>query len=287
MTEHIVAVFESETAAAAAASDLVAQGIPRSAIRQYSANGRDAVAASSTESTTTTHSGGGFWAWLRGEDTDSSTTRAAYPETASYDRRAQAGNAVLSVTLLDDSQIHTAVTILDSHHPLDVDESTEEADAGASDALQTGDRSGTTWSADRAALRSGTADHSASRREEIVPLSEEQVTIGKRMVDRGTTRVRRYVVERPVEEQVTLRGERVTVERRRPVSTDGRVGANAFEERVVEVHEREEEPVVEKRARVVEEVAIKREETERTETVHDSVRKEEVEISPDRQSPQR
>ena len=47
-------------------------------------------------------------------------------------------------------------------------------------------------------------------------LSEEQVTIGKRMVDRGTTRVRRYVVERPVDEQVTLRGERVTVERRRP-----------------------------------------------------------------------
>ena len=42
------------------------------------------------------------------------------------------------------------------------------------------------------------------------------------MVDRGVTRVRRYVVERPVEQDVTLRGERVTIERRRPIETTSR-----------------------------------------------------------------
>ena len=36
--------------------------------------------------------------------------------------------------------------------------------------------------------------------DEVIPLAEEQLEIGKRTVDRGTTRVRRYVVEKPVEQ---------------------------------------------------------------------------------------
>ncbi len=53
----------------------------------------------------------------------------------------------------------------------------------------------------------------------------------------------------------------------------------AFEERTVEVRETEEVPVVAKQAQVVEEVVINREATERTETVRDTVRREEVEIT--------
>jgi len=55
-------------------------------------------------------------------------------------------------------------------------------------------------------------------------LAEEQLGIGKRTVDRGTTRIRRYVVEKPVEESVNPRTERVTVERRQPIegATAGR-----------------------------------------------------------------
>ena len=47
-----------------------------------------------------------------------------------------------------------------------------------------------------------------------------------------------------------------------------------------------EEAVVAKTAKVVEEVVIARETTERTETVRDTVRKEEVEITGDRQGNQ-
>ena len=98
----------------------------------------------------------------------------------------------------------------------------------------------------------------------MIPLAEEQLEVGKRTVDRGTTRVRRYVVERPIEQNVTLHGERVTIERRHPV--EGTAAADgAFEERTVEVRETEEVPVVGKTARVVEEVAIRKEATERTE----------------------
>jgi stress response protein YsnF len=71
------------------------------------------------------------------------------------------------------------------------------------------------------------------------------------------------------------------VERRRPVSDRSDAPAGAFEERVVEVHESEEVPVAQKRARVVEEVAITREETERTKRVQDTVRRDEVDISKD------
>jgi uncharacterized protein (TIGR02271 family) len=116
---------------------------------------------------------------------------------------------------------------------------------------------------------------SASSTEEVIPLAAENIEIGKRMVDRGATRVRRYVVEWPVEREVTLHGERVTIERRRPVETPG----HAFEERTVEVRETEEVPVIEKSARVVEEVAVRKEATERTETVRDKVRREEVEVT--------
>jgi uncharacterized protein (TIGR02271 family) len=90
--------------------------------------------------------------------------------------------------------------------------------------------------------------------------------------------VQRYVVEKPVEQNVALHGERVTIERRHPVE-DTAASGGAFEERTVEVRETEEVPVVGKTARVVEEVAIRKEATERTETVKDTVRREEVEVT--------
>src|ERR1700760_2696234 len=72
---------------------------------------------------------------------------------------------------------------------------------------------------------------------------------------------------------------RVTVERRQPTETAAAPETGAFEERVVEVRETAEEPVVAKTARVAEEVVVGREATERTETVRDTIRREEVEVS--------
>jgi uncharacterized protein (TIGR02271 family) len=86
------------------------------------------------------------------------------------------------------------------------------------------------------------------------------------------------MLERPVEQDVTLREERVQVERRpvdRPVGT---VPPDAFRERSIEVTATGEEAVVQKDARVVEEVVVRKEAQERTETVRDTVRKTEVEV---------
>jgi uncharacterized protein (TIGR02271 family) len=259
MTEHIVAVFETEAAADAAARDLEDSGIPRSAIRRYKPQ---TVAGAETYSdpgySSESSRGGGFWAWLLGEESGVESTRSLYPEDEElYERGVHAGRTVLGVMLHDDSQIHQAVTILDAHHPIEIEEGTQEAAMGSAGEVMPAARGG----------------------EQVIPLAEEKIEVGKRTVDRGTTRIRRYVVQTPVERDVTLHGERVTIERRRPVSEGMGAPSGAFEERTVEVHETEEVPVVEKAARVVEEVAVRKEATERTETVRDTVRREEVEVT--------
>jgi uncharacterized protein (TIGR02271 family) len=111
-----------------------------------------------------------------------------------------------------------------------------------------------------------------------IPVIEEELRVGKREVEGGGVRVRTRVVERPVEEAVRLREERVSVERRpvnRPVSE---ADLNAFREGTFELRERSEEAVVDKTARVVEEVAINKDVTERTETVRDTVRSTDVDV---------
>jgi uncharacterized protein (TIGR02271 family) len=312
MAEHIVAVFETDAAAAAAAETLRSAGIPSSAIRQYAGSGSGRQEIEPTEHTSTHTSGGGFWSWLFGQDSTVETTHSAYTGDA-YNRRASAGNVVLSVRVDDDAKIHQAIAALEAHNPIDVDERSDEVDEGitassvapltgpstvgqefSSGAVAQAGMPSTTQSG-RAGIGGAPVSPTSSdapsaipdtrsgrevpEGEQVVPLSEEQLKVGKQTVDRGTTRIRRYVVEKPVEETVSLRDERVTVERRQPIETTAAPGGRAFEERVVEVRETAEEPVVAKTARVVEEVVVGREATERTETVKDTVRHEEVEVT--------
>jgi uncharacterized protein (TIGR02271 family) len=110
----------------------------------------------------------------------------------------------------------------------------------------------------------------------VIPLGEEVLEVGKRTENRGTARIRRYVVETPVERQVSLQSERVVVERRRPVHDE--VTGEVLTEVTVEVVETAEVPVVAKRARLREEVVVRTERTQRVETVRETVRRDEVEI---------
>jgi stress response protein YsnF len=108
------------------------------------------------------------------------------------------------------------------------------------------------------------------------PVTEEQMVVGKRMVEGGRVRVYGRTTEKPVEESVRLREERVNVERRpadRPVTDAERKG-----DVVVEVTEMREEPVVGKQERVVEEIVVGKTAEERTETVRDKVRRQDVEV---------
>ncbi len=113
--------------------------------------------------------------------------------------------------------------------------------------------------------------------DEVIPVVEEQLVVGKRQVDRGGVRVRAYTVETPVQESVSLREERVDVERR-AVNTPVTNTAGLFQERAVELTETSEEVVVGKEARIVEELSVRKEAGERVETVSDTVRHTEVEV---------
>ncbi|HEV7264807.1 MAG TPA: YsnF/AvaK domain-containing protein [Falsiroseomonas sp.] len=119
----------------------------------------------------------------------------------------------------------------------------------------------------------------AKGKEEVIPVVEEQLRVGKRETREGRVRVRSYVVETPVEEQVRLREEHVNVQRR---PADRAVTGEApFQDRVVEATESSEEAVVQKEARVTEEVVVNKDATERTETVRDKVRRTEVDVDRD------
>jgi uncharacterized protein (TIGR02271 family) len=124
--------------------------------------------------------------------------------------------------------------------------------------------------------------------EERIPVVEEELRVGKREVTRGGARVRSYVREVPVHEEVTLREEHVNVERR-PVdqqastgtttSTTGTAGgADLLQERTIEMRETAEEAVVQKVANVREEVVVSKTAEERTEQIDDTVRRTEIEV---------
>src|SRR5215217_5213143 len=118
-------------------------------------------------------------------------------------------------------------------------------------------------------------------REERIPVAEERLNVGKREVNQGRVRVRSYVVETPVQEQVNLRQEHVSVERR-PADRAMTGKENLFQERTIEATEKAEQAVVSKQARVKEEVVVKKGVDQRTETVSDTVRRTEVEVDDQR-----
>lgn len=123
--------------------------------------------------------------------------------------------------------------------------------------------------------------HGRTRDEQLrVPVVEEELAVGKRTVETGGVRVEKEVTSRPVEEDIRLREERVTVDRR-PVDREVRPeDLRAFENETIEMREMGEEAVVEKRARVVEEVVVGKESRERTEHISDTVRRADVRIEP-------
>jgi len=119
---------------------------------------------------------------------------------------------------------------------------------------------------------------SAAETGNVIPIVEEELAVGKRTVDHGGVRVYRRVIEIPAEESINLREEHVVVDRHpvdRPV-TDADLALQGSQ--TFELNEIAEEAVVGKTARVVEEVVVGKNVTERTQHIHDTVRHTEIEL---------
>lgn len=114
--------------------------------------------------------------------------------------------------------------------------------------------------------------------ETTIPIIEEQLNVGKREEERGGIRISSRIVETPVEKNINLREEHVTVERH-PVNRPATESdlANAHDQNI-EARERAEVPVVNKEARVVEEIKLNKDVTEHEESIKDTIRKTEVDV---------
>lgn len=253
MTNTIVGYFENYNEARSAEQDLIAAGFSGDVqIVAQNADGMQLSEGSTNES---------WWDKMK-----SAFGFADERDLGYYQEATRRGGALVSVRV-PDGRTTQAAEILERHHPIDLDSRME------------------SWQSEGGKTLSGigaasTAQTGKDEAQTSIPLAEEQLQVGKRAVQRGALRVHTYVTEIPVEEQVTLREEQAYIERR-PVDRAATAGESAFQERTIEVEERGEEAVVSKQARVVEEVQVGKEQTSRTETVRDTVRKTEVEVQRD------
>jgi uncharacterized protein (TIGR02271 family) len=186
-------------------------------------------------------------------------------EHASYYAEGVRRGGSLVMLNVADERADNVESILDNHDPVDID-------------IRVSEWRKTGWQGyDESAEAYTTEQIAEEQARYAVPVVEEDIKVGKREVSAGGKRIRSYVSEREVSEDVTLRNEEVHVERRdvdRPV-TDADA---AFEEQTVEMTATKEEAVVQKDARVVGEVVIGKTADAQTKTISDTVRKTEVEV---------
>jgi uncharacterized protein (TIGR02271 family) len=295
----VTAFFDSRSDAEQAISRLHAAGVASDSIRLTPSDQDGATRGNDTQSFP--EASESLWDTLRDlflPDEDRHT----------YAEGLRRGGYLVSVQA-SDTDYERVIDILDDEGTIDIDERsnswrsegwTGTSDAGTSDVLSGSTANLTTGSsrtsesatstgtglgaASMGAASMGGASQRTTSGDEVIPIAEEELHVGKRDVSHGRVRIRSYVVERPVSEQVSLREEHVEVERR-PVSgttQTGTISGDPFQERTIEVEERSEEAVVSKEARVVEEVVVRKEAEQRTETISDTVRRTEVDVEDER-----
>jgi uncharacterized protein (TIGR02271 family) len=300
----LTALYDTNGAAESARDDLVALGLTSGdiTIRGTSTEGGGSD-ASLTDTTTGQGTGTGFWGGL-------ADLFAPDEDRHTYAEGIRRGSYLLTARVPDGLE-DQAIAAIERHEPIDLDQRaeswrqegwtgyegpqavvTERTTATGTTSQDYGRTTGTSSAASLSESYDRTSDTAmggelgaatvrTGQGEDVVQRAEEELRVGKREVGRGGVRVRSYVVERPVEEQVSLREERVQVERR-PVNRAVEPGEAVFQEKVIEASERGEEAVVSKTARVVEEIGIRKDVDTRTETIRDTVRQQEVEIEDDR-----
>lgn len=245
MSRTLTALFDSRADAQASADRLRQLGIDADDIHIHD---QTAQAGYST------HEDRGLWATIKNAflpDEDRHT----------YEEGVRRGGCLLTADV-DEAQADQAIRVLDSANTVDIDERS------------------TRWRAEGwSAPVTGNTGNQVT--EERIPVVEEKLQVGKREVERGGARVRSYVTEVPVHEQLRLREERVRVERRPVDKPLSEAEGNAFRERSVNVTAMSEEPVIAKAARVVEEVVVSKEAGVRTEEIDDTVRRTNVDIDRD------
>jgi uncharacterized protein (TIGR02271 family) len=275
----IVAMFDDAPAAERARAELERAGISSANVETHQ---RPTAAAADDD-------GESWWESLK---------RLFMPDddTHTYREGIRRGGVVL-IAHVSAAQNDRVIDLLENCGAVDVDERTERwraegwtpgsqvqraAPAPAATAA-TGTTAPAAGIAGGTAARGGAATGSDPLAGETrIPIAREELRVGKREVGGGRVRVRAYTIERPVQEDVTLRRDSVEIERRPASGAAAAPGADPFRERTVEVEERREEAVVSKDARVEEELVVRQRAEEERRTIQDKVRETKVEVDDQR-----
>ena len=210
----------------------------------------------------------GLWHKLFGRDIEQH-------EAGVYGRTVETGGVVLTLRAPQDD-VPKAMGILNAHDVVDVQD--RAVDQGLAKAADLPPRAAAPLARPAPAVTAAaTAAAASGNRDEVIRLAEEQLSVGKRLVEQGTTRIRRFVTEKPVEENVTLHEEHADVVRR-AVSDPTSLQDIDWGDKTIEVRETAEEAVVNKTARVAEEVVVRKTGSDHVETVKDKVRRQQVEV---------
>lgn len=280
----VIAAYRNLADAEAAAQELQQSGVaPHEVTIQRPASEAGQYGSTSTN---TSHEGGiaGWFKSLLGSDD-------AARDQGNYERALNEGTYLLTVDATEDL-LDQIEPVLNRHNPVNIhsdrddDLGTDYSSAGSSAGM-----AGSAYDPSRGTQNSANAGRTTpvgasganagatGENTQSIPVVQEELQVGKRRVLRGGVRVYSRVVQEQVNENVDLREEHVRVDRR-PVdraATDADF-ATSGREQVVEVQEFAEQPVVSKQARVVEEVRIGKDVTNRTENVSDTLRHTEVNV---------
>jgi uncharacterized protein (TIGR02271 family) len=270
--EKLIAVFDSPAHAQNAARALQSAGFSNadiSTVTNETLLGRGVKAAAADA---------GFWRKLFDSEVAANDARL-------YSQTVGNGGSVLTLRV-PDNQVEKAMSVLNTHTSMGTQPGAapalRAAAAGAgmgasAVASSTGSAASTSGrTAPASPLRTDTAIRT-EKGDEVVRLAEEYINVGKQQVRTGVTRIRRFVVEKAVEAQVTLHEEHATVARR-AVTDSPAVQDVDWTERTIEVQEVAEQPVISKSARIAEEVVIHKEGSDHVETVKDTVRRQQIDI---------
>ena len=261
MTKTVVALYDSASDAETVNRELSAAGFTDTEVVDNSSIGSDRAAWSDTDVSDSSLAAGapGAVGTPLGAVPESGTTtasssvssgilgrlrRAGVPEDDlhMYAEGVRRGGSLVIARLADDN-VDRGLEIMSNYRPVDIDErgSQWRTEGWTRYDELAGPYTGSGLSQAATAMRSTnetTTERTGTTQtggEEVIPIVEEQLSVGKRQVERGGVRVRSYVVETPVEESVRLRDETINVERRRVDRPAGDITGDAFRERTIEL----------------------------------------------------
>ena len=209
----------------------------------------------------------GLWQWLFGD--------INRYEANVYADTIKEGGTVVAVRVPPD-QVAQASGILDLHHPINVPDRAVTAGFAPVAHVETAVKeiASVPLAKDQAVA---VTPKLAEVHSDTLRLAEEQLQVGKKMVETGRTRVRRFTTEREVAQDVTLHEEHAEV-LRQAVSQPAELAEVDWADSTLEVIETKEQALVTKTARLVEEVSLRKKGDDHVETIHEKLRRQEAEV---------